>query len=122
MDDSTAVEPVVQPAGAAASGPRRRAWLSWPSPQRRQARSRRARHARPVPPAVFDAHLHIVDPRFPPAPDQGYRPEPFTVEDYRRRTAALGIRGGAVVAASFQGFDQEHLLDALARLGPGFVG
>jgi hypothetical protein len=32
------------------------------------------------------------------------------------------MSGGAVVAGSFQGFDQTYLLDALARLGPGFVG
>jgi hypothetical protein len=32
------------------------------------------------------------------------------------------VSGGAVVAGSFQGFDQTHLLEALERLGPGFVG
>ena len=30
--------------------------------------------------------------------------------------------GGAVISGSFQGYDQTYLLDALARLGPGFVG
>jgi hypothetical protein len=30
--------------------------------------------------------------------------------------------GGAVVSGSFQGDDQTYLLDALERLGPGFVG
>jgi predicted TIM-barrel fold metal-dependent hydrolase len=30
--------------------------------------------------------------------------------------------GGAVVSGSFQGVDQTYLLDALRRLGPGFVG
>src|SRR3712207_5415370 len=71
---------------------------------------------------VFDAHLHIVDPRFPLAGDRGYRPAPFTVEDYRARTARLDVNGGAVVSGSFQGFDQSYLLDALERLGPRFVG
>ena len=42
--------------------------------------------------------------------------------DYRRRTAGLDVVGGAVVSGSFQGFDQTYLLDALRRLGPGFVG
>jgi predicted TIM-barrel fold metal-dependent hydrolase len=37
-------------------------------------------------------------------------------------TAGLSITGGAVVSGSFQGYDQTYLLDALARLGPGFVG
>jgi predicted TIM-barrel fold metal-dependent hydrolase len=72
--------------------------------------------------AVFDAHLHIVDPRFPLVANQGYLPEPFTVDDYRAATAGLDIVGGAVVAGSFQGFDQAWLVDTLQRLGPGFVG
>jgi predicted TIM-barrel fold metal-dependent hydrolase len=71
---------------------------------------------------LFDGHLHIVDPRFPLVASRGYRPEPFTVEDYRDRTAGLGVSGGAVVSASFQGFDQAYLVDALERLGPAFVG
>jgi len=91
---------------------------------------------------LFDAHLHVIDPRFPLVASEGYVPEPFTVADYRARTAGLegagpgpatvtdhgartsglAITGGAVVAGSFQGFDQRWLLDALARLGPGFVG
>ncbi len=81
------------------------------------------RHAgRPRPGPLFDAHLHIVDPRFPLVPNQGYVPEPFSVEDYMTRTAALEIVGGAVVSGSFQGFDQGYLLHALEQLGPRFVG
>jgi len=73
-------------------------------------------------PPIFDAHLHVIDPRFPLVPNQGYLPEPFTVDDYRQRTADLCIVGGAVVSGSFQAFDQTYLRDALTRLGPGFVG
>lgn len=73
-------------------------------------------------PPVFDAHLHVIDPRFPLVANQGYTPEPFTVRDYRARTAALDIVGGVVVSGSFQAFDQAYLLDALERLGPAFVG
>ena len=69
---------------------------------------------------LFDAHLHIVDRRFPLV--AGYRPDPFTVDDYRARTADLDVRGGAVVSGSFQAFDQTYLIDALERLGPGYVG
>lgn len=72
--------------------------------------------------SVFDAHFHIVDPRFPLVPNQGYVPEPFTVADYRRRTAHLGVTGGAVVSGSFQAFDQGYLRAALRELGPGFAG
>lgn len=71
---------------------------------------------------VFDAHLHIIDPRFPLAPNQGYLPDAFTAEDYLRRVSSLGVTGGAVVSGSFQGFDQTYLLDALDRLGPSFGG
>lgn len=71
---------------------------------------------------VFDAHLHVVDPRFPLVPNDGYLPPEFTVSDYTRRVAGLGVIGGAVVSGSFQAFDQTYLLDALGALGDGFVG
>ncbi len=73
-------------------------------------------------PHLFDAHLHIVDPAHPLIANDRYLPEPFTVADYRERTANLQVEGGTVVSGSFQGFDQGYLLDALRRLGPGFVG
>jgi predicted TIM-barrel fold metal-dependent hydrolase len=71
---------------------------------------------------VFDAHLHIIDLRFPLVPNEGYLPALFTVENYLKRTKALDLVGGAVVSGSFQGFDQSYLLDALRKLGPSFVG
>ena len=49
-------------------------------------------------------------------------PEPFTVADYRERTAALDVRGGAVVSGSSRRSTRRYLVDALGRLGPGFVG
>jgi predicted TIM-barrel fold metal-dependent hydrolase len=72
--------------------------------------------------AIFDAHFHVIDPRFPLVPNQGFLPERFTVDDYRARTADLDITGGAVVSGSFQAYDQTYLVDALEQLGPGFVG
>jgi len=71
---------------------------------------------------MFDSHLHIIDPRFPLVANAGYLPEAFTVADYLRRVRTLGVTGGAVVSGSFQAFDQSYLVDALERLGPGFVG
>jgi predicted TIM-barrel fold metal-dependent hydrolase len=71
---------------------------------------------------IFDAHLHIIDPRFPLAPNRGYLPESFTVEAYLGIVRPLGIVAGAVVSGSFQAFDQGYLMGALARLGPAFVG
>ncbi|MFE9629479.1 amidohydrolase family protein [Streptomyces sp. NPDC006463] len=75
-----------------------------------------------LPRPVFDAHLHIIDPRFPLIGNDGYLPPAFTVEQYRERVTGLGIRGGAVVSGSFQGFDQDYLRDALATLGPTYAG
>lgn len=71
---------------------------------------------------LFDSHMHIIDPRFSLIPNQGYLPEYFTCEDYRARTAEFTVVGGVIVSGSFQGTDQTYLLDALMRLGPGFVG
>ena len=72
--------------------------------------------------SIFDAHCHIIDPRFPLKANDGYLPEPFPVVDYLAQVSPLGIVGGAVVSGSFQGFDQGYLLNALRQLGPDFVG
>ncbi len=69
----------------------------------------------------FDAHLHIIDRRFPLEANQGYRPAPFTVAEYRTATTGLNVIGGAVVSASFQR-GHNHLRASLAELGPNFVG
>lgn len=71
---------------------------------------------------IFDAHLHIIDPAFELIANQGYRPPPFRIDDYRAAVSSLGVVGGAVVSGSFQGFDQLYLLDALEQLGPQWVG
>ncbi len=71
---------------------------------------------------IFDSHFHIIDPRFPLTPNDGYLPEPFTCADYLRRMEGVELAGGAVVSGSFQGFDQGYLKAALAELGPRFVG
>jgi len=71
---------------------------------------------------IFDSHLHIIDPRFPLVPNNGYLPELFGVNAYRDRMRGYSLAGGAVVSASFQAFDQTYLLDALQSLGHGFVG
>lgn len=71
---------------------------------------------------VFDAHFHVIDPRHPLVASAGFVPAPFTCADYCTHAVPLGIAGGAVVSGSFQGSDQGYLLDALAILGPTFVG
>jgi predicted TIM-barrel fold metal-dependent hydrolase len=71
---------------------------------------------------VFDTHFHIIDPRFPVMENQGFLPPVFTVDDYRARTAGLGIVAGTVIAGSFQGTQTQYMYDALAKLGRTFVG
>jgi predicted TIM-barrel fold metal-dependent hydrolase len=71
---------------------------------------------------IFDAHFHIIDPRFPLVPNRGFLPDRYTINDYRERTKDYDVQGGAVVSGSFQAFDQDYLVDALSRLGSGFVG
>lgn len=73
-------------------------------------------------PRLFDAHFHIIDPAHPLVENNGYLPEAFTTRDYLARVKDLKVAGGAVVSGSFQAFDQGYLLDALAQLGPNFVG
>jgi predicted TIM-barrel fold metal-dependent hydrolase len=71
---------------------------------------------------VFDSHFHIIDTRFPLVRNNGYLPPEFTAADYLDAVSDLGVTGGAVVSGSFQAFDQGYLIDALATLGPMFVG
>jgi predicted TIM-barrel fold metal-dependent hydrolase len=76
----------------------------------------------------FDAHFHVIDPRFPMKPNLHYLPAQFTVADYVHTAGQLlGVAGfqpggGVVVSGSFQGTDQKHLLSTLAELGPRYVG
>ncbi|MBE0596188.1 MAG: amidohydrolase family protein [Desulfuromonadales bacterium] len=71
---------------------------------------------------IFDAHLHIIDKRFPLISNQGFLPDEFTCRDYRERVKGYNLAGGAIVSGSFQGFDQSYLCHALRELGPAFVG
>lgn len=70
----------------------------------------------------FDAHLHIINPRFPLIENQGFMPEAFTSNDYLKSVECFNVVGGAVVSGSFQAFDQSYLIDALQTLGEKFVG
>ena len=71
---------------------------------------------------LFDAHFHIIDDRFPLAPNHGFIPEAFTCDSYLDRMRDYNLRGGAIVSGSFQAFDQSYLIAALKRLGPSFEG
>ena len=68
---------------------------------------------------IFDAHFHVIDPRYPLTENQGFRPDAFPVDRYRAAVDALDVRGGAVVSGSFQGFDHSYIGPALAALHAG---
>lgn len=71
---------------------------------------------------LFDSHFHVINPDFPLFKNNGYLPPNFTVEDYLSEVKDYNVKGGAVVSGSFQAFDQSYLIDALKKLGEGFVG
>ncbi len=71
---------------------------------------------------VFDSHFHIIDRRFPLVANQGFLPDTFISSDYLDQMHGYQLCGGAIVSGSFQAYDQSYLIDALATLGPSFVG
>lgn len=71
---------------------------------------------------LFDAHFHIIHPKYPLFENNGYLPSHFTLENYRETTQNLDIVGGAIVSGSFQKFDQEYLIDSLQELGQNYFG
>jgi predicted TIM-barrel fold metal-dependent hydrolase len=71
---------------------------------------------------IFDSHFHIYDKQFPISSNQGFIPEEFTCDDYKKQTQDMNIIGGTIVSSSFQRFDQTYLIAALKKMGPGFVG
>jgi predicted TIM-barrel fold metal-dependent hydrolase len=79
-------------------------------------------HAKAAERKLFDSHFHIIDPRFPIVPNQGYTPPFFTLDAYLSQVRPLGVVAGAVVSASFQAYDQTYLAEALSKLGKGWVG
>ena len=72
--------------------------------------------------SLFDAHFHIIDPRFPIVENNGYIPNPFNSNDYLARLKGIQLVGGVVVSGSFHAYDQTYLFDALKKLGPKYVG
>ncbi|WP_409523089.1 amidohydrolase family protein [Nitrincola sp. MINF-07-Sa-05] len=71
---------------------------------------------------LFDAHLHIIDSRFPLVANQGYLPDEYTHEHYLADMLNYELVGGVVVSGSFQAQDQSYLQEALKQLGKNFVG
>lgn len=69
-----------------------------------------------------DAHLHVVDPRFPVHANQGFTPGAYPAGQYLAEAgpllagAGMRLTGAVVVAGSFQGTGQDHLTTAVADL------
>ena len=66
---------------------------------------------------VFDAHCHLIDPRYPIIANQGFTPDAFSLSDYEKQTQPLHITAGAIVSDSFHGYDQSYLRALLPQLG-----
>jgi D-galactarolactone isomerase len=81
-----------------------------------------SRPRRAAPPNSCDTHMHIYDARFPQAPGGPKPPGEFTVEEYRKLQARLGISRVVVVQPNAYQDDNRCTLDAIAQLGAGARG
>lgn len=68
-----------------------------------------------LPSATCDAHLHIIDGRFPPAIADASTPAQMTWRDYTLLQTRLGCTRAVIVQAKHYGVDNTCLLDALAQ-------
>jgi len=75
-----------------------------------------------APPAAWDSHIHILDPRFPTVANAVYQPPVATVQDYQAVQQRLGLERVLVVQSSIHGTDHACLLDAITQFGPGARG
>jgi D-galactarolactone isomerase len=69
-----------------------------------------------APPGACDAHLHIIDARFPTVPGVAVTPR-ATVEDYRLLQSRIGTTRAVIVQPKVHGTDHGCILDAISRLG-----
>ena len=65
---------------------------------------------------LFDAHFHIIDPRFPLVPNAGYVPGRYTSSDYLERIQAYRPEGGAIVTFSESAYGA--LMGVARRVSP----
>lgn len=85
-----------------------------PSPDTAPNSSGTAGPAIPVPAGACDAHMHVLDPRFPTP--EASRPAGMTLGDYRRLQRRLGLTRAVLVQAKYHSTDHACLLDGLERL------
>jgi predicted TIM-barrel fold metal-dependent hydrolase len=66
--------------------------------------------------SVIDTHVHVMDPRFPFAPDRAYTPGPATMSLLRQHLGRVHADRVVLVQPSAYGTDHGALLDALTAL------
>ena len=71
-----------------------------------------------APPLACDAHIHILDPAFPPAVPGTTLAARATAADYLTVRARFGTSRTVIVQAKAYGTDNSCLLAAIARLAP----
>lgn len=69
-----------------------------------------------APPNACDAHLHIIDARFPVTPGAKVLPH-ATLDDYRLLQRRIGTTRAVIVQPKPHGTDHQCMLDALRQLG-----
>ena len=70
-----------------------------------------------VPSGACDTHMHIYNSAYPASSKAWLFPPDFSVDDYRKMQARLGLRRTIIVQPVTYGFDNSCTLDALSTLG-----
>lgn len=71
-----------------------------------------------MPTDAWDSHMHVIDDKFPFAPEAVYTPNTHTLNDAMTFESSVGINNIVLVQPSIYGHDNSCLLDALQNLGP----
>jgi D-galactarolactone isomerase len=70
-----------------------------------------------VPPGACDTHMHIYNKAYPASAKAWLFPPDFSVDDYRKVQARLGLERTIIVQPVTYGFDNHCTLDSVAQLG-----
>ncbi|MDA9397779.1 hypothetical protein XH79_02810 [Bradyrhizobium sp. CCBAU 45389] len=72
-----------------------------------------------APAGACDTHMHIYSKAYPASSKAWLFPPDFSVEDYRKVQARLGLERTIIVQPVTYGFDNRCTLDSVAAFGPG---
>src|ERR1700759_3307396 len=72
-----------------------------------------------VPSGACDTHMHIYNRAYPASSKAWLFPPDFSVEDYRKVQARLGLQRTIIVQPVTYGFDNRCTRDSVAAFGPG---